>query len=1092
MVRRSSFPEFPQRRLFAAVLLSAASSVFTAIAAPAKDSGASLYQDQIQPLLAGQSAALACHSSEAKQGGLDLSNRDGLLKGGASGAVVVPGNAEQSLLYLLVTQQKEPAMPLGSDPLSKEAVSRIAAWINAGASYGDAPQTAYTDVWKALETNCVGCHNGSAKRSGFDLSSREALLRGGDNGAAVTPGNAKESPLYKRIRHEVNPSMPYQQAKLSDELIARIGAWIDAGAPYDATLKVDPAAISAAHPANNHWAFRAPKAPAVPAVKNHAWVRNPIDAFIAADQEKKGLRPLPPAEKGILLRRVYLDLIGLPPTPEQLRAFLADRSPDAYEKVVDQLLTSPRYGERWGRHWMDIWRYSDWYGRREGDEQRNSARNIWHWRDWIIDSLNEDNGYDQMIVEMLAADELYPTDPKILRATGFLARDYYVFNRNVWLQDTVEHTAAAFLGITMKCARCHDHKYDPISQEEYYRFRAFFERYDVRIDHVPGQPDAKKDGIARTFDADPREQTMEAPFIPAIFADTYRLIRGDEGAPDKSKALSPAVPAILSADSGEIKIKPVSLPAEGYNPDIRPFVGRDLIAAAKQEIEKAEKKLSEANQEVAQAKQRLAAPPDQNATASVSFEKEIKPIFEQHCAGCHNPKNDKSGLSLDTPESILLGGSKSGPAAKQGKSAESPLILYMRGTKKPRMPFSGPPLPDNQIGLVAKWIDQLQEDPAVSLKKAGDAAALAEKQVAFARANLPAVEARVVADQAKYATPPDPNAEKLATAAQQVESKANVLKAEADLLRAQQDLADAQNSTDPEKIRNKKVAAARKAAQDAATALGQAVDSYTPIAKPNPKTSTGRRTALAYWLTSKQNPLTARVAMNDIWLRHFGKPLVPTVVNFGQNGKPPTNPALLDWLAVQFMQSNWSMKAMHRLMVTSSTYRMRSSDPDLKDPNIAIDSENRYYWRMNPRRMEAEKSCATACSTLPEQLDFSTGGPDIEESKADEVHRRSLYFRHTPDSQVQFLKLFDQPDPTDCYVRSESVVPQQALALSNSRLSFTEARLLARNISDKIGGKASDVDFILQAFETVLDRGAFRRRAKREREVSSRPDSVAG
>ncbi len=275
-----------------------------------------------------------------------------------------------------------------------------------------------------------------------------------------------------------------------------------------------------------------------------------------------------------------------------MRAFLADSRQDAYERVVDELLASPGYGERWGRHWMDIWRYSDWYGRRDGDDQRNSARNIWHWRDWIIESLNQDKGYDRMIVEMLAADELYPTDPNALRATGYLARDFYRFNRNVWMQDVVEHTSAAFLGITMKCARCHDHKYDPISQEEYYRFRAFFEPYDVRVDRIPGQSDPDKDGIARVFEGEPRQGTSEAPYIAPIYANTYRLIRGDENNPDKSKALDPAPPEVLS--QSELQIKTVTLPVEAFNPDIRTFVGRDLIAQAGAEVKKAEKKLDDA------------------------------------------------------------------------------------------------------------------------------------------------------------------------------------------------------------------------------------------------------------------------------------------------------------------------------------------------------------------------------------------------------------------------------------------------------------------------------------------------------------------
>src|SRR5262249_43292635 len=253
----------------------------------------------------------------------------------------------------------------------------------------------------------------------------------------------------------------------------------------------------------------------------------------AAEQARRGLKPNPLADKATLLRRVTLDLVGLPPSREELHAFLADEAPDAYDKVVDRLLASPQYGERWGRPWMDVWRYSGPFGL--GEEYRYSQRHVWRWRDWIIESLNADKGYDRMIVEMLAGDELAPGDPNTLRATGYLARNWYKFNRNIWIQDTVEYTAAGFLGTTLRCARCHDHKYDPISQADYYRFRAVFEPHDVRIDPVPAQPDINKDGVARVFD-----KTPDTP--------TYLFVRGDERNPDKSRTLTPGVPRLFSTD----------------------------------------------------------------------------------------------------------------------------------------------------------------------------------------------------------------------------------------------------------------------------------------------------------------------------------------------------------------------------------------------------------------------------------------------------------------------------------------------------------------------------------------------------------------
>ncbi|MEZ6114554.1 MAG: DUF1549 domain-containing protein [Pirellulaceae bacterium] len=227
----------------------------------------------------------------------------------------------------------------------------------------------------------------------------------------------------------------------------------------------------------------------------------------------------------------------------------------AYQRVVTRLLDSPQYGERWGRHWMDIWRYSDWWGL--GAEVRNSQKHIWHWRDWIIESLNADTGYDQMLREMLAADELYPNDLDRLRATGFLARQYFKFNRTTWLDGAIEHTGKAMLGLTLNCAKCHDHKYDPFSQEEYYRLRAIFEPYQIRTEAVPGELDFEKNGIPRAFDCNLAEVT-------------YLHIRGDDRNPDKDRTIEPAIPAFLT---GEVKIESVQLPPEAHHPGLRPYGG---------------------------------------------------------------------------------------------------------------------------------------------------------------------------------------------------------------------------------------------------------------------------------------------------------------------------------------------------------------------------------------------------------------------------------------------------------------------------------------------------------------------------------------
>ncbi|MFN0165982.1 MAG: DUF1553 domain-containing protein, partial [Bryobacteraceae bacterium] len=653
----------------------------------------------------------------------------------------------------------------------------------------------------------------------------------------------------------------------------------------------------------------------------------------------------------------------------------------------------------------------------------------------------------------------------------YLARNWFRPNRNAWLKETVEGIASGFLATTLKCARCHDHKFDPLAQEEYYRFRAFFEPHDVRTDPISGQPETFKQGMPRVFDSEPRGIDGSGP---AIYAETYRLIGGDEKNPDKANPLSPGVPEILGK-LGE-PIKPVTLPVAGYYPSLQPFVQRDLLHQARQDIQKALAGLAEARQALAVAERRAAAPQqheDALKAARASFEKELKPIFDKHCIACHGDYFPRSEFRVLSVELLLEGGARDGPAVIPGKSARSPLIQRLRGDIEPRMPGEAAPLPKDDIERIANWIDRLPlAEPQLALRRAQEAVALAETKLSWRKANLPALEARIAADQARFVNPPDPKAEELAKAAKEAERSAELAKAEMNLLDAQQQLADAfrtpaANRHEAGQVREKRVKFAASQVSAAQEALKKAKDEYTPIGKLYPKTSSGRRTALARWMTRKENPLTARVAINHIWMRHFGEPLVASVDDFGVKAKPPSHPELLDWLAVEFMESGWSMKHIHRLMVTSSAYRMRSSASRPNHPNLSADSGNRYLWRMNPRRMEAE-TLRDSLLSVAEELDRTLGGPELDHYAGQTSRRRSLYFTHTPNENMQLLKTFDQADPAGCYRRFESIVPQQALALSNSEMSFTQSRLLARRISGKVGDNPRE--FVATAFERVLAR----------------------
>ncbi|HEY2909168.1 MAG TPA: DUF1549 domain-containing protein, partial [Gemmataceae bacterium] len=416
--------------------------------------------------------------------------------------------------------------------------------------FGAEPVDYRKDIRPVLQARCYACHGALKQGAKLRVDSGAALIARG----VVEPGQPAESELYRRISSmDAKTRMPPEGHALTAEQIAKIKAWIEQGAKVPANDKPE-------EDPRDHWSFRAPVRPTVPKGRS----ANPIDAFVAAKWAEQGLTPVPVADKRILLRRVYLDLIGLPPTPDETAAFLKDASPDAYEKVVDRLLASQQYGERWGRHFLDIWRYSDWWGL--GAELRNSQKHIWHWRDWTVENFNADLGYDEMIRQMLAADELYPTDAGKLRATGFLARSYFLFNRSTWLEDTVEHTSKGFLGLTFNCAKCHDHKYDPTTQVNYYQFRAFFEPYQVRTDFMKDELDVEKAGLPRAFDCN-------------LDAKTFLFVRGDERNPDKERTIVPALPAYLAPNG--LKIAAVKLPAEAYAPGLR----GDIIAAHRKQAE---------------------------------------------------------------------------------------------------------------------------------------------------------------------------------------------------------------------------------------------------------------------------------------------------------------------------------------------------------------------------------------------------------------------------------------------------------------------------------------------------------------------------
>ena len=805
-------------------------------------------------------------------------------------------------------------------------------------------------VKPVLKQRCYPCHGVLKQKAGLRLDTGASILQGAESGLVVERGHDGLSPLIDRVT-EIDPAvrMPPEGSPLTTQQIELLRGWIDqgAGSPDGELAETDP---------RQHWAFLKPARAVVPEVRDRAWVRNPIDSFLARAREHKRLAPLLPAEPHVLLRRLYLDLTGLPPTRDELREFLTDPSEAAYERVVDRLLASPRYGERWARHWMDVWRYSDWYGRRAVPDVLNSYAQIWRWRDWIVSSLNHDKGYDRMVQEMLAADELAPTDQASLVATGFLVRNFYRWNYNTWMKDNVEHTGKAFLGLTFNCAHCHDHKYDPIKHDDYFAFRAFFEPLELRHDRVPGEPDPgpyPKYVYGKAYG--PIKSGMVRVFDEKLDAQTFLYTRGESrnvvaGRPP----IAPGMPTFLGG--GSLRVEPIDLPAEASYPGSKAFVQREERARRVAALVDAERLLADSHGDTRQA----------------------------------------------------------------------------------------------EIGKV---------------------------RLVAARSELVAIDLRIAADEARCGSVAG-DVKALSRAAARAERQAAVDHAVVEVARAERAVSEAgkQAATETAKA-NERLVQARKRLETAQVALGQETTEYTRLSPIYPTRSTGRRAALARWITSRENPLAARVAINHLWRWHFGTPLVATTADFGRNGKPPTHPELLDWLAVELMEPStsaagpWSMKAIHRLIVTSAAYRMSSHPSKSASHREAIDRDNLCYWRFPSSRLEAE-DVRDSLLHAAGALDLQMGGPDIDFSQGLVSSRRSLYFTHHGEARMPFLELFDAPDACDCYRRTNSVVPQQALALVNNELLAGLSRRLADRLWSDLRAAQSqrEQEFVRAAFEQVLSR----------------------
>lgn len=794
----------------------------------------------------------------------------------------------------------------------------------------DAPVDFDKLVRPIFQSRCLNCHGGATQKAALDMRSKAAMLRGGETGPAISPGSATKSLLWEKIAGD---EMPPGKEKLTAAEKKLVRAWLDGGAlggealaaatitaptlpnaPPTAAAPVDDGASEVTDEERRFWAFQKPTRPAIPAVAKAAEVRNPIDAFLLAELAKKGLGYSREAERTVLLRRAYFDLTGLPPAPHEVEEFLADKSPEAYERVIDRLLASPRYGERWGRHWLDLAGYADSEGILSADYVRTAA---WRYRDYVIRSFNADKPYDRFLKEQLAGDELVdywtarrtrqelgPEVVEAITATGFLrcasdtSRPDFAAIKNApgyyyqTLDDTLKIFASATMGLTVECAKCHSHKYDPIPQTDYYRLQAVF--------------------------------------------------------------------------------------MSGYRPA--------------QWIPQVQRKLDEATD--AQDKE-MKAHNAQVDAAVAPLKKELDTLRTQHAEKLFTERLAK------LPEAIR---------------DDVRTAFGVEAAKRSEV----------QKYLVEKFQKELKPDAKALPKLLTDAYPEYAKQVA-------ALDAKVKTEEAKRRTLPE--------------------------IRAFYDLPGEPKT--PILRRGDYTTPGREVSPGVLSVLATAKPfAWKAPAKEAP--TSGRRTALAEWLTQPDHPLTSRVLVNRLWLHHFGQGLVATPDNFGNKGARPSHPELLDWLAVEFTARGWSIKQMHRLIMTSAAYRQSCA---ANDAGRRVDPENRLLWRQRLRRLEAE-ALRDAVLAVAGSLNLEMYGEPVPmQARGDGVgtpvgpagNRRSVYLQVRRSQPLSFLQAFDQPVmETNCTVRGVSTVASQALELQNSEFMTTQAAAFGARVEKEAAGRELD------------------------------------
>ena len=1048
------------------------------------------FNSDIAPVF--QQSCAKCHSGNIAMGKLQLDSEAAILRGGVSGPAIVPGKSGASLLVKRILGLTEaPRMPMNGDPLASDKVTSIQRWIDQGdfaatqASIKNAATNTTSDaltqenkvavsesplfsakVRPILVARCHTCHGPEVQQNGLRLDSLAAVLKGSDSGKIVVPGHSGQSRVMRRLTARERPQMPYGGPPLSGEEIDAIRQWIDAGAPGPDSSTP----ITSSTP-RKHWAYVKPVRLPIPEVKNTAWCRNPIDNFILSKLEKSGLKPSEEAEKATLIRRVYLDLVGLPPSPQEVDAFVADKSPDAYGKVVDRLFASPHYGERWARQWLDLSRYADSNGY-EADRRRTA----WEYRDWVIRALNKDMSFRDFTIEQIAGDMLpHPSHDQLI-ATGFNRNtmlnqeggvdpeEYYWYS----LVDRTNTTASIWLGLTLGCAQCHNHKFDPLTQKDYYRFLAFYSNSEYKQgpagDRWVREPELElpTPGQAKRSN-ELRDRITELQKVLDTQTPQLDVAQGSWESEMHKAARQWTIlhpDHYESAGGAAMKLLPDgSILAGGKNPQADSYTVKAKTNS---------KSITGVRIEVLGDSSLPGGGPGRDPEGNFFLS-----AFDVQSAPANNPEAKEHVQWRDASADESQDGYNIKKIVRRDPDRDQDRLRGWAIDTSAHSPRHAVFVPDKPFGFPGGTIltFTLKHEMRHASRNIGCF------QLSISPAADPEFVVRIPARLRPLLDIPAPRrtpeqAKMLAAAYRAVSPLLEPTREQIARLQAELDkLGIVKAMIMRERPGNGRPSAYIRE-RGSFTSKGDLVSADVPsVLGPLPKNAMPNRLSLAEWLVSDDNPLTARVIVNHFWEALFGHGIVETAEDFGSQGDLPSHPELLDWLATEFERENWSMKAIQHLIVTSATYRQSSRvTPEL----LARDRYNRLYARAPRPRVEAEmvhdivlsasgllSSRMYGPSVFPYQpegiLDLPYNDEKWIESKGEDRYRRAIYTMIHRSAPYPSLSTFDAPSREFCTVRRvRTNTPLQALTVLNDPYFFNAARAMAKRLLSEGGTSAPE------------------------------------